>query len=65
MADELLRIAKSDALIFWGFTIMVFGSMVDLYQFGWMMKRLMNKRRKRIYEEIRRQVIVDEHDRAK
>jgi hypothetical protein len=65
MADELLRIAKSDSLIFFGFMIMVFGSVVDIWQFGYLMKRAWKKRERRLYERVRKEVIVNEFDKRR
>lgn len=58
----MANLLSTNTALLLGFLIMVFGSLVDLYQFGFMMRRYFRKRNKRIYDEIRRQVIVDEHD---
>jgi hypothetical protein len=65
MADELIRIAKSDTLIFIGFIIMVFGSVVDIWQFGYLMRRSWKKRERRLYEKVRKEVIVAEFDKRR
>lgn len=59
MADELLRIAKSDSLIFWGFVIMVFGSIVDIFQFSVLVKKHYQRWRRRIYNRAKDEAMFE------
>jgi hypothetical protein len=57
MADDLIKNFGS-----WMLIVVFLGSFVDLVQCGWIVKRHMNKRRRRLEANIRAKIIVEEFD---
>jgi putative effector of murein hydrolase LrgA (UPF0299 family) len=60
MADDLIKEFGS-----WMLIVVFLGSFVDLVQCGWIFKRYMNKRRRRLESNIRAKIIVEEFDRRR
>lgn len=63
MADDLVSRASG-----WFFylivSIVVLGSLVDLIQFSWIIKKQMRRVRKRMYDRVRREILLEQHDRG-
>lgn len=60
MADDLIKEFGS-----WMLMVVFLGSFVDLVQCGWMFKRFMNKRQRRLEANIRAKIIVEEYEARK
>ena len=57
VADNLVQQYGS-----WLLLIVVFGSLVDLFQFSWIIKRHYLRYKRNLYNKIRREVLLTEYE---
>ncbi len=60
MADDLLRLG-----LYWILPIVVLGSIVDIIQFSWILKRHWQRRQRRIRNQIMAELLFEQHKREK
>ena len=56
MADELVKTYGS-----WLLLIVVFGSMVDIFQFMWIIRRYHKRWKRALYNKVKREIILTEY----